>query len=106
MSCSGAGQEEDNQQNEGQVPRMHGMGDGREEGGEDAPGRQRLFGVGPVDERRNGRTGDDGPHGGGGDGAGTGDRLTERGGGAIGSGPGGDGVGGVWLAGWPGSGGE
>lgn len=66
MSCPRPRQEEDDEEHKRQVPRMHGMGDGREEGRKDAAGRQRLLGVGAVAEQRDGWRCDDGPHGGGG----------------------------------------
>lgn len=50
MSCPCPRQEEDDEEHKRQVPRMHGMGDGREEGRKDAAGRQRLLGVGAVAE--------------------------------------------------------
>jgi len=62
MSCTCAGQEEHDQQHERQVPRMHGMGDGRDERGEDAARGQGLLRVGTVDQQADGRDGDDSPH--------------------------------------------
>lgn len=62
MSCPSSSQEEDHEQHKREVPRVDGMGDGRQKGGDDAPEGERLLRVGAVAEQGYRGHGDYGLH--------------------------------------------
>jgi len=63
MSCPGPSEEEDDEQDEWEVPRVDGMRDGCQKCDDDSSRRERVLGVGAVAEQGYCRSCDDGPHG-------------------------------------------